>query len=62
MVEIYKEQLIDLLCFKPALTGDHLKDEQFNFQRKELKLKEKLEFDGSSLTYIEGLTCATINS
>ena len=26
MVEIYKEQFIDLLCPQPAITGDHLVD------------------------------------
>ena len=29
MVEIYKEQLIDLLSVRPIITGDHLKDDQY---------------------------------
>jgi len=62
MIEIYKEQLIDLLNIRPLLTGDHLKDEQKNFQSKKLKLKEKLLWDGTTSTYIEGATSATIKS
>ena len=63
MVEIYKEQMIDLLTLKSILTGDHLKD-GYNTKTtsKKITLKEKPEMDGTITTYIDGLTCAKINS
>ena len=60
MVEIYKEQLIDLLCIKKIMTGDHLKDRYNQIITKEVKLKERLEYDSTVTTYIDGLTCAKI--
>ena len=42
MVEIYKEQMIDLLTLQNILTGDHLKD-GYNTKttKKKINLKEK---------------------
>jgi len=54
--------MIDLLSLRRVMTGDHLKDGYNHFSNKEIKLKEKLEYDGTMTTYVEGLTCATITS
>lgn len=53
---------MDLLNMRQVLTGDHLKDEHLISMKKDLRLKERLEKDGSSSTYVDGLTCATISS
>lgn len=59
MVEIYQEQLIDLLCQQVVLTGDHLIDNALLLSpNKELKLKEHYQRG----VYIEGLTEASITS
>ena len=61
MVEIYKENLIDLLTPFPTLTGDHIVDDQilqkYNkfINQRELKMKESPQFG----TYISGLTQTT---
>ena len=55
--------MIDLLTLRSILTGDHLKD-GYNTKTtsKKITLKEKPEMDGTITTYIDGLTCASINS
>ena len=58
MVEIYQEQLIDLLAMQPVYTGDHLIDDQNKTYAKELKIKESSVYG----THVEGLTTASIIS
>ena len=60
MMEIYRESILDLLSVKPVMTGDHLKDGINKFSDKEIKLKDKQHRDGTSTTYIEGLTSADV--
>ena len=58
MVEIYQEQLIDLLSFQPVYTGDHLIDDYNKGSVRELKIKES----STHGTFVEGLTTASIIS
>lgn len=53
MVEIYKENLIDLLTDQPNIVGDHLIDGYANRNTKELKIKET-----PRETQVQGLTIA----
>ena len=55
MVEIYQEQLVDLLQKQPELTGDHLIDDQMT-KNDDLKIKEC----SNRGIFVEGLTQAKI--
>ena len=58
MVEIYQEQLIDLLQIQAKVTGDHLIDDYKKIIPRELKIKESNQRG----TYVDGLTTANIIS
>ena len=60
MVEIYQEQFIDLLCYVPPITGDHLIDneQKILYPQKELRLKDTQ--NGGS--FIHGAIHAEVNS
>ena len=53
MLEIYQEQFIDLLLCQPVITGDHLIDDNLEFNQNAITLKDN---------QIEGLTEVDISS